>query len=131
MTLLKRDRVSLLPYIKENIYGLNPYTDQITGWEINKLNVKDFVWKSKMMNTHLGIALYEVKSLSHKFMFSASQKINAYLAASLPILVSNTKDNINFLSKYKCGIATNLEPKLIAKNMFLAWQRVLREMIQN
>ena len=46
-----------------------------------------------MMDTHLGIALYEVKSLSHKFMFSASQKINAYLAASLPILVSNTKDN--------------------------------------
>ena len=47
MTLLKRDRVSLLPYIKENIYGLNPYTDQITGWEINKLNVKDY-WKYGM-----------------------------------------------------------------------------------
>ena len=28
-----------------------------------------------MMDTHLGIALYEIR-LSHKFMFSASQKIN-------------------------------------------------------
>ena len=90
---------------------------------IFKLDVKDFVWKSKMMEANLGIALYEVKSLSHKFMFSASQKINAYLAASLPILVSNTKDNINFLSKYKCGIATNLEPKLIAKNINLIFKR--------
>ena len=50
---------------------------------IFKLGVKDFVWKSKMMEANMGIALYEVKSLSHKFMFSASQKINAYLAASL------------------------------------------------
>ena len=90
---------------------------------IFKLGVKDFVWKSKMMDTNLGIALYEVKSLSHKFMFSASQKINAYLAASLPILVSNTKDNINFLSKYKCGITTNLEPKLIAKNINFIFKR--------
>ena len=82
-----------------------------------KLDVKDFVWKSKMMNANLGIALYEEKSLSHKFMFPASQKINAYLAASLPVLVSDTKDNMNFLSMYKCGIATNLKPKLIAKNI--------------
>ena len=56
-------------------------------------------------------------------MFSASQKINAYLAASLPILVSKTKDNLNFLSKYKCGIATNLEPKLIAKNINFIFKR--------
>ena len=84
---------------------------------IFKLDVKDFVWKSKMMDTHLGVALYKVKSLSHKFMFPASQKINAYLAAYLPILVSNTKDNLDFLSKYKCGITTNLKPKLIAKNI--------------
>ncbi len=90
---------------------------------IFKLNVKDFIWKSKMMDTHLGVALYEVKSLSHKFMFPASQKINAYLAASLPILVSNTKDNQNFLFKNKCGIATDLQPKLIAKNVNLIFKR--------
>ena len=41
---LARNRVSLLPYIQENIHGLNPYIDQIVGWEINKLNVRDY-WK--------------------------------------------------------------------------------------
>ena len=51
-----------------------------------RLNVKDFVWKSKMMNADLGIALYEIRSLSHQFMFPAAQKINAYLAACLPVL---------------------------------------------
>jgi hypothetical protein len=82
-----------------------------------KLNVKDFEWKSKMMNADLGIALYETKSLSHKFMFPASQKINACLAACLPVLVSNTKDNKNFLANHKCGVSTNLSSKFIAKNI--------------
>ena len=84
---------------------------------IFKLNVKDFVWKNEMVNSHLGIALYEVKSLSHKFMFCASQKINAYIAASLPVLVANTKDNKSFLKKYKFGVDTNLNPKQIARTI--------------
>ncbi len=88
-----------------------------------KLNVKDFVWKSKMMDVHLGIALYEVKSLSHKFMFPASQKINAYLAAYLPVLVSKTKDNQNFLTNYNCGISTLLNSKIIARNINLIFRR--------
>ena len=87
-----------------------------------KLNVKDFEWKSKMMDAHLGIALYEIKSLSHKFMFPASQKINAYIAANLPVLVSRTKDNKNFLSNYKCGVSTLLNSKLIAKNINLIFR---------
>ena len=87
-----------------------------------KLNVKDFVWKSKMMDAQLGVALYEIKSLSHKFMFPASQKINAYLAACLPVLVSNTKDNKNFLANYKCGVSTHLNSKLIAKNINLIFR---------
>ena len=87
-----------------------------------KLNVKDFVWKSKMMNAQLGVALYEIKSLSHKFMFPASQKINAYLAACLPVLVSNTKDNKKFLANYKCGVSTHLNSKLIAKNINLIFR---------
>ena len=129
----------LLELIKATNYMNKNFILEIYGWIVNenfylkmceylkknnlnkkvifKLSVKDFVWKSKMMDANLGIALYEVKSLSHKFMFPASQKINAYLAASLPILVSKTKDNIDFLSKYKCGITTNLNPKSIAKNI--------------
>ena len=90
---------------------------------IFRLNVKDFVWKSEMMKVDLGIALYEIKSLSHKFMFSASQKINAYLAASLPIVVTDSKDNQNFLAEYKCGVKTKLNPKLIAKNINLIFRK--------
>ena len=47
MILSKNKRISLLPYIQENIYGLNSRTDQITGWEINKLNIKNY-WKYSM-----------------------------------------------------------------------------------
>ena len=50
-------------------------------------------------------------------MFPASQKINAYLAACLPVLISKTKDNKNFLVNYKCGVSTHLNSKLIAKNI--------------
>jgi subtilisin family serine protease len=47
MILSKNRKVSLLPYIQENVYGLNSRTDQITGWEINKLNIKDY-WQYGM-----------------------------------------------------------------------------------
>tara|TARA_X000000950_G_scaffold284381_1_gene387369 strand:+ start:3927 stop:5063 length:1137 start_codon:yes stop_codon:yes gene_type:complete len=82
-----------------------------------KINVQDFVWKSEILKCHLGIALYEMNSLSHKFMFTASQKINAYLAAGIPILVSHTDDNKNYLRKYKCGFSSRLNSKFIAKKI--------------
>lgn len=88
-----------------------------------RLNVKDFVWKSKMMNADLGIALYEIRSLSHKFMFPAAQKINAYLAACLPVLVSNSKDNKSFLANYKCGVSTHIDSKSISKNINLIFRK--------
>ena len=44
MIFSKNRKISLLPYIQENVYGINGRTDQITGWEINKLNIKDY-WK--------------------------------------------------------------------------------------
>jgi glycosyltransferase involved in cell wall biosynthesis len=86
---------------------------------IIKNNVKDYMWKSKMIESHLGIALYEDSNLSHKYMFPASQKINACLAAGIPILVSNSKDMIKFKYKYKCCVATSLDAKIIAKNINL------------
>ena len=55
-------------------------------------------------------------------MFSASQKINAYIAAKLPILISNSKDNQNFIKTYKCGICTTLQPNIIAKNINLIFK---------
>ena len=56
-------------------------------------------------------------------MFPASQKINAYLAAYLPVLVSKTKDNQNFLTNYNCGISTLLNSKIIARNINLIFRR--------
>lgn len=47
MIFSKNRKISLLPYIQENVYGINGRTDQITGWEINKLNIKDY-WKFGM-----------------------------------------------------------------------------------
>ena len=81
-----------------------------------KINLKDFEWKQEMLNSHLGVALYDNSNLSHKFMFTASQKINAYIAAKLPLLISNSKDNQNFIETHRCGICTSLESKIIAKN---------------
>ena len=80
-----------------------------------KIDLKDFEWKQEMIDSDLGIALYDNSNLSHKFMFSASQKINAYIAAKLPILISNSKDNQNFIKTYKCGICTTLHQTLLQK----------------
>ena len=87
-----------------------------------KINLKDFEWKQEMLDSDLGIALYDNSNLSHKFMFPASQKINAYIAAKVPILISNSKDNRNFIKKYKCGICTILQPNIIAKNINLIFK---------
>ncbi len=81
------------------------------------INVKDFTWKNEMTQSHLGVALYEINSLSHKYMFTASQKINAYLAASVPVLVTSTNDNKYYLKKYKCGFTTQLNSKLIGEKI--------------
>jgi subtilisin family serine protease len=40
MPLRKKNTVSLLPYIRENIYGLTPDVAQISGWEIKKFNIE-------------------------------------------------------------------------------------------
>ena len=55
-------------------------------------------------------------------MFPASQKINACLAAGIPLLVSRSKDMLKFKSKYKCCVTTSLKPKTIAKNINLIFK---------
>jgi len=45
----------LLPFIRENIYGLNPSSAQIIGWEINKFNIQE-QWKdSKGENVRIAV----------------------------------------------------------------------------
>jgi len=37
-------KISLLPYIREDIYGMNPNSPAIKGWEITKFNIPEY-WK--------------------------------------------------------------------------------------
>lgn len=41
---LRRNKVKLLPHIREDITGFNRYAGQVIGWEINKLNIQK-VWQ--------------------------------------------------------------------------------------
>ena len=66
-------------------------------------------WTKKMFSSDLGIAFYEPVNTSHKYMIGASQKINSYLAAGLPILLSNEKQFKFFTKKYNCSINTNIK----------------------
>lgn len=43
----KQNSISLLPYIREDVYGLNPSDAQIFGWEIKKFNIEN-QWKLSM-----------------------------------------------------------------------------------
>jgi len=72
-----------------------------------KINVSDIQWKKVIRSSNLGLALYEKINLSHKHMMGASQKINAYMASGIPILLPREKQYIEFNKKYRCSILTN------------------------
>lgn len=51
----RKNDCSLLPFIRENVYGLNPLSAQIIGWEIKIFNVQD-QWKySKGKDTKIAV----------------------------------------------------------------------------
>lgn len=76
---------------------------------IIKTNVKNQIWINQLSKSSLGIALYKNNSYSHKYMSGASQKMNIYLAAGLPILTSNSKDFKQFEKKYRCSKSANID----------------------
>jgi major intracellular serine protease len=41
---MKQNKISLLPYIREDIYGMSPNTPCVRGWEITSFNIPDY-WK--------------------------------------------------------------------------------------
>ena len=52
---MKRNKCSLLPFVREDIYGLTPQDAQITGWEIEQFHIKK-QWKhSKGENILVGV----------------------------------------------------------------------------
>lgn len=50
-----KNNVSLLPFVRENIFGINADTCQIFGWEINKFNIKKKWEKSKGENVVVAV----------------------------------------------------------------------------
>ncbi len=59
------------------------------------------LWYDCLYSAHLGICLYEPCNLSHAYMAGTSQKLNNYLVAGIPSIVSNSPDFIAFVGKYK------------------------------
>lgn len=43
----RKNKCSLLPYIREDVYGLNPNDGQFYGWEINKFDIPSLWRKTK------------------------------------------------------------------------------------
>ena len=85
-----------------------------------KTSVKNNYWRKKLNIADIGVALYENSrnNISHKYMCGASQKINAYLSSSLPLLVSNDKQYVDLNKRYKCCINVNIkDPYDISKSI--------------
>lgn len=81
-------------------------------------------WEKLLVNSDLGVALYERINFSHKFMVGASQKINSYLAAGLPVLAYNDHQFSDFNKKYKCCLLINgNNSKTMAKSIKNVFKR--------
>jgi glycosyltransferase involved in cell wall biosynthesis len=62
-----------------------------------------------------GHGLYQPVTLNHRLYTTASNKIMEYMAAGLPILVSDSPSLRNLMNKYRCGLTANEEsPESIA-----------------
>jgi glycosyltransferase involved in cell wall biosynthesis len=78
-----------------------------------------------------GHGLYQPVTLNHTLYTTASNKIMEYMAAGLPVMVSDTPSLRNLMKKYGCGLTANEEsPESIAAavNTLLGDQKKAREM---
>lgn len=85
-------------------------------------SVSNSLWYDCLYSAHLGICLYEPCNLSHAYMAGTSQKLNNYLVAGIPSIVSNSPDFISFVEKYKTSkVAEATDPISISQavNSFL------------
>jgi glycosyltransferase involved in cell wall biosynthesis len=63
----------------------------------------------------VGHALYDPVNVNHRFMGTASNKIMEYMAAGLPVLVSDTDSFRRLVQRYRCGLAVDeMSPPSIA-----------------
>ena len=74
------------------------------------------LWYDCLYSAHLGICLYEPCNLSHAYMAGTSQKLNNYLVAGIPSIVSNSPDFIAFVERYNTSkVAEATDPHSIAQ----------------
>jgi subtilisin family serine protease len=50
-----RNKIGLLPYIREDIYGMSPNSPAIMGWEITKFKIPDFWKQSRGENIKIAV----------------------------------------------------------------------------
>jgi len=79
-------------------------------------SVSNSLWYDCLYSANLGICLYEPCNLSHSYMAGTSQKLNNYLVAGIPSIVSNSPDFIAFVEKYKTSkVAEATDPLSISQ----------------
>jgi major intracellular serine protease len=52
---MKKNDCALLPFFREDIYGLSPDNAQILGWEITKFNIPDYWQKTQGENVKIAV----------------------------------------------------------------------------
>ncbi len=74
------------------------------------------LWYDCLYSAHLGICLYEPCNLSHAYMAGTSQKLNNYLVAGIPSIVSSSPDFMSFVERYGTSkVAEATDPHSIAQ----------------
>ena len=70
-------------------------------------NISYRKWFGLLEKAKVGFALYEPVNTSHDLMGGTSQKLNNYIYAGIPSLVTKNKDFKKFNDKYKTSILVN------------------------
>lgn len=52
---MKNKKISLLPYIREDVYGLDPNSPATIGWEISKFNIPEYWKQSRGENIKIAV----------------------------------------------------------------------------
>lgn len=74
------------------------------------------LWYDCLYSADLGICLYEPTNLSHANMAGTSQKLNNYLVAGIPSIVSNSPDFISLVELYNTSMVVEpTDPHAIAQ----------------
>lgn len=85
---------------------------------INKVSINELL--NYTSSSHLGINLLENYNLSKKF--ASPNKLYEYIHAGIPVIASNTVENIKVFNKYNIGKLVENNPKIISENIQLIFK---------